>query len=75
MKMGSTLDYCLINFNNQNAPDNTGDFGGYDLAIPPTDLLNLPDRKSYDILSLIKPMMFSIHHKLPMHHDNGNGSY
>jgi len=34
MKMQSILDYCLINFNNQNAPDNTGDFGGYDLAIP-----------------------------------------
>ena len=37
MKMGSILDYCLMNFNNQNAPDNTGDFGGYDLAIPSTN--------------------------------------
>lgn len=36
MKMESILDYCRIIFNNQNAPDNTGDFGDYDLAIPPT---------------------------------------
>ena len=28
----------------------------------PTDLQNLPDRKSYDILSLVKPMIISIHH-------------
>ena len=29
--------------------------------IPPTDLLNLPDQKSYDILNLIKLMMISIY--------------
>jgi len=33
MKIGSILDYCLINSNNQNALDNAGDFGGYDPAI------------------------------------------
>jgi len=29
--------------------------------ITPTDLLNLPDQKSYDILNLIKPMMISMY--------------
>jgi hypothetical protein len=28
----------------------------------PTDLQNLLDRRSYDILSLVKLMMISIHH-------------
>jgi hypothetical protein len=30
-------------------------------AIPPTDLRNLPDQKSYDIFNLIKPMMISMY--------------
>ena len=30
------------------------------IHISPTDLLNLPDWKSYDILNLIKPMMINI---------------
>jgi len=38
--------------------------------IPPTDLQNLPDRKSYDILNLIKPMMISIN----LHPPEKNGS-
>jgi len=33
--------------------------------MPPTHLVNLPDRKSYDILNLIKPMMISIITTLP----------
>jgi hypothetical protein len=51
MKMGSILDYCLINFNHQNAPDNTGDFGGYDLAIPPTYLTKTEQLKIADTVN------------------------
>jgi len=32
------------------------------VQIPPTDLHNLPNQKSYDIFNLIEPMMISIHH-------------
>ena len=52
--MGSILDYCRINFNNQNAPDNTDDFGGYDLTITPTYTNIGRLQKSCDIILSIE---------------------
>ena len=43
--------------------DTTGEKWLQIFLMPPTDLQNLPEQKSYDILSLIKPMMISINHR------------